>query len=294
MVDFMSDKTNTMGKIKKNGKKVAHNATFNPIVEIMARLGYAARGLIYFVMGLLTFLLAFGKSGKTTDQQGAIATIGTQSQGKILLWLIFIGLICYSLWGLIRAVLNPFHKEHDKKGNVERAGYLFSGIAYALLAIPTYALITGGAKPAHNGAQGVQIQQYVAKVLAMPMGQLMVGIIGTLVIVVGIFQVYQALRPNFDVQLHLVKLTKTQVKFVKDLGRAGTAARGIIIALAGIFIVAASYTANSNNAKGFDSTVKSLLNVPYGLFLMGIIAIGLISLGIYSLCVSLYFRLRKF
>jgi len=81
MVDFMLGKTNKTDKIKKTSKKVAHNATFNPIVEIMARLGYAARGLIYFVMGLLALLLAFQKGGKTTDQQGAIATIGAQLEG---------------------------------------------------------------------------------------------------------------------------------------------------------------------------------------------------------------------
>ncbi|HEY5588806.1 MAG TPA: DUF1206 domain-containing protein, partial [Candidatus Paceibacterota bacterium] len=65
----------------------------------MARLGYGARGLIYFVMGLLAFLLAFVNIGNTADQQGAIVTIGRQPEGKILLWLVFIGLVCYSLWG---------------------------------------------------------------------------------------------------------------------------------------------------------------------------------------------------
>jgi len=294
MVDFMLGKTNKTDKIKKTSKKVAHNATFNPIVEIMARLGYAARGLIYFVMGLLALLLAFQKGGKTTDQQGAIATIGAQLEGRILLWLVLIGLICYSVWGLIRAVLNPLHKDNDTKGRAERAGYLFSGIAYALLALPTYALITGGAKPALNGEQGVQTQEYVAKILAMPIGQLLVGMVGMIVILVGVFQIYQGITPNFQRELHLVNLTPSKAKWIKSLGRAGTIARGIIFALIGIFLIAAAYTANSNQAKGFDSTLMSILHVPYGRFLMGSIALGLIALGIYSLFVGLFFRLRKY
>ena len=294
MIEFMSGKTNKMDKIKKTSKKAAHNATFNPIVEIMARLGYAARGLIYFVMGLLAFLLAFQKVGNTADQQGAIVMIGRQPEGRILLWLVLIGLICYSLWGLIRAALNPLHREHDAKGSAERAGYLFSGIAYALLALPTYALITGGSKPALNGNQGAQTQHYVAKILSMPLGQSIVGIVGVIVILVGFVQVYQAISPDFEGQLHLVKLTPSKEKFVRCLGRTGTIARGLIIALLGIFLIAAAYTANSNKAKGFDSTLMSVLQVPYGRFLMGIIALGLMALGIYSLLVGLFFRLRKY
>ena len=289
----MSGRKNTMGKIKETGKKAAHNATFNPIVEIMARLGYAARGLIYFVMGLLALLLAFGNGGKTTDQQGAIATIGRQPEGRFLLWLVLIGLICYSLWGLIRAVLNPFHKEHDTKGGAERFGYLFSAIAYALLVLPTYALLTGGARPALNGAQGVQTQFYVAKLITMPWGQWLLGIGGMLVIFVGLFQVWQGIMPDFERQLHLVKLTPSQAKWVKRFGRFGIIARGIIFALVGIFLIVAAYTANSNQAKGFDGTLMALMHQPYGRWLMGSIALGLIALGIYSLFVALFFRLRK-
>jgi len=293
MIGFMSGQTNAMGKIKETGKKAAHNANFNSIVEIMAHLGYAARGMIYFVMGLLALLLAFGNGGKTTDQQGAITTIGRQPEGRILLWLVLIGLVCYSLWGLIRVVLNPFHKGHDTKGVAERVGYLFSAIAYALLVLPTYALITGGAQPALNGAQGVQIQHYVAKLLTMPSGKWLVGIGGMLVILVGLFQIYQGIMPDFERQLHLAKLTPIQEKWVKRLGRLGIIARGIIFALIGIFLIVAAYTANSKQAKGFDSTLMSLMHQPYGRWLMGSIALGLIALGIYSLFVALFFRLRK-
>jgi Domain of Unknown Function (DUF1206) len=289
----MSSQTNTIGKIKKNGKKAAHNAAFNPIVEIMARLGYGACGLIYFVMGLLAILFAFGNGGKTADQQGAISTIGRQPEGRLLLWLVLIGLVCYSLWGLIRAVLNPLHNGHDKKGAAERVGYLFSAIAYASLVLPTYALIAGGARPAQNGAQGAQTQHYVAKLLTLPWGQWLVGIAGMLVILVGIYQVYQGIKPDFERQLHLVKLTSSQLKWVKRLGRFGIIARGIIFVLVGIFLIVAAYTANSSQAKGFDGVLMSLMHQPYGRWLMGSIALGLIAMGIYSLFVALFFRLRE-
>src|SRR5665648_717049 len=173
----MTGNTNANGKINGSGSLTSNHAALNRTFETLARIGYAARGMIYFVIGLVAVLMAFGYGGKTTDQQGAISMIGTQPAGRILLWLVLIGLVCYSLWGLIRAIFNPFHQGHDAKGFALRIGYLVSAAAYAMLVMPTYALISGGAKPAQNGAQQWLFQQYIAKILVMSYGQLLVGII---------------------------------------------------------------------------------------------------------------------
>lgn len=289
----MTGKTNAKGKSNGSGPLTSDNTVLNKTFETLARIGYAARGVIYFVIGLLAVLLAFGFGGKTTDQQGAISMIGTQPAGRILLWLVLLGLVSYSLWGLIRAIFNPFHQGHDAKGYALRIGYLASAIAYALLVLPTYALISGGTQPAQNGAQQDQIQQYTAKILAMPFGQWLVGIIGVIVIAVGLIQIFQGFSKGFDRQVYLTKLNPAQLRRVRFLGRFGTIARGIVFALIGLFIVTAAYTANSQQVKGFDSTLTSILQQPYGRWLMGAVALGLISLGLYSLCLAIFFRLKK-
>jgi len=289
----MANKTNTIHKIKKAGKNATQNDTFNSIAETMARIGYAARGLIFFVIGLLALLLAFRNGGKTTDQQGAIAAIGSQPEGRILLCIVLTGVISYSLWGLIQVVINPFNKNNDLKGVSERIGYLFSAIAYAFLAIPTYDLITGGSRPAVNGKQGVQTQNYVAEILTMPFGQWVVALVAIPVILFGIFQISKGIMPHFGRGLHLIKLTSSQLKWVKTLGRFGIISRGIIITLVGIFLINAAYTSNSKNAMGFSSTLMSLISQPYGRWLMGIIALGLMALGVYDFFIVLFFRLRK-
>ncbi|MBU3189588.1 DUF1206 domain-containing protein [Clostridium bowmanii] len=290
----MANKTKAIHKIKKVGKNIAKNDTFNSIAETMARLGYATRGLIFFVIGLLAFLLAFRNGGKTTDQQGAIAAIGSQPGGRILLCIVLIGVICYSLWGLIQVVINPLHKKNDIKGISARIGYLFSSIAYAFLALPTYDLITDGSRAAVNGKQGVQTQNYVAKILTIPFGQWMVVLVAIPVILFGIFQIFKGIMPHFGRQLHLIKLTSPQLKCVKSLGRFGIISRGIIVTLVGVFLIIAAYTSNSENAKGFSSTIMSLISHPYGRWLMGIIALGLMALGVYDFFIVIFFRLRKY
>ena len=93
----MKSKQKVISEIKKEGKALA----FSPISEILVRMGYGALGLIYGITGLLAILVAFGASGRLQDQQGAIASIGQQLHGRILLGIVLMGLVGYTLRGLI-------------------------------------------------------------------------------------------------------------------------------------------------------------------------------------------------
>jgi hypothetical protein len=292
-VDLMSSQKKFTRQANDSVTNTAESFQFSKTVEGLARFGYATRGFIYFVIGFLTILLAFGYGAKTTDQQGAIAMIGKQPFGRQLLWLVLVGLVCYSLWGLIRAFFNPLHKAHDVKGYAVRVGYFISAVAYATLVLPTYGLISGGSQPAQTGVQQDQIQKFVASILALPLGKWLVGFIGIVVILVGIYQIIQGFIRVFEKQILLVNLTPVRLKQVNFLGRFGFVSRGIIFSLIGVFLVYAAYMSDSKLVKGFDSTLTSILQQPFGRWFMGIIALGLISLGLYSMCVAIYFRLRK-
>ena len=130
------------GNLKQEGKQVIRGAATSPLMEKLIRLGYMARGLVWGVIGLLAIQVAVGSGGALTDQQGAIAAMGSTPVGKILLYVMLLGLVGYGLWGVIRAVVDPLHEGNDAKGIVQRVGYLVSGISYGLLAMATYGLIT--------------------------------------------------------------------------------------------------------------------------------------------------------
>jgi hypothetical protein len=289
----MSSHASALNKIKSSGKKAVQKAEFNPIVEVIARLGYGVRGLIYLVMGLLSILFAIGAGGAAADQQGAIAVIGKQPAGLVLLWVVLAGLVCYSLWGLIRAFLDPLHKGKDAKGLMERGGFLVSAIAYIILIIPTYSIISGGSRPAHNGAQTDQTQHSVAKILTMSWGRWAIGILGIIVVAVGLYQIYQGFKLHWERQIQPHVLSHKQAIWVKRTGQFGTMARGVVFALLGLFLVFAAYYANPNQAQGFDGALMSLMRQPYGTWLMGIVALGLAAFGVYSIFVGLWFRLTR-
>lgn len=261
---------------------------FNPISENLARVGYGARGLIYGIIGFFAIKVALGVSGSLEDQQGAIASIGHQLWGQILLWIILIGLVGYTLWSLIRAFFNPLHK-----GALKRIGFFISAIAYGILIIPTYGFIFGTSNAAQSGAQVVQLRNIISTIFLLPFGKWIVGIIGLLVLIVGLYQAYQGLRWNFDQQTKMYSLSNKQIKVIKTVGRFGTLARAVVFALIGIFLLFAAYNSNSAEVKGIDGALLIILQQPYGHWLLGIVALGLIAFGLYSILSAFWFKFRR-
>ena len=65
--------------------RAARNAASSHLMTVLARFGYAAKGIVYLIIGWLAGELAIGAGGKTTDQRGALQTIYEQPYGKFCL-----------------------------------------------------------------------------------------------------------------------------------------------------------------------------------------------------------------
>lgn len=274
-------------------RKVSHGATVTPLVENLLRLGYLVRGLVYGVVGLLALQAVLGGGGAITDLQGAIRAMGKTSLGGLLLYGILAGLASYGLWGLIRAYFDPLHKGTDTEGIAERIGYAVSGISYLFLAYVTYSLITNKASSAQNGSQTAQIQKFTTDLLSKSWGVWVVGLLGMIIIGVGVIQIYRGAQPDFPQQYKPYALSRSQVKWIVRIGRFGAAARGLVFALIGLFLLSAAIYNDPRRAQGFEGVLKSLLNQPYGLWLLGVVALGLIAFGIYSALSGMWLRFRR-
>jgi hypothetical protein len=274
--------------IKQDGKKAAKQAAYSPMMDRLARLGYAVKGFIYIAMGYIAFLGAIGKNRTPADQLGAIAAFAKLPYANIFLWVILIGLISYSIGGVIRAVLDPFHKGTAIKGLLARGGFLISAITYASFAVATYGLISG----TKSGSGSNQTVQLVSRLMEMPLGRFLVVAVGLASVAAGLYQIYMGITLNFDQRFKPYALTREQLQVARQVGRFGTVARGIVFALVGFFLCLAAYYANPNRAQGFAGALRFLAQQPYGSWLLGIIATGLIAFGIYSLMSAAWFRLK--
>lgn len=275
--------------INANVSKAGQKAAFSPLMEALMRLGFGVRGLIYIIIGLLAVQTTLGKGGALSTPQGAIAAIGKQPAGLILLWIVLVGIIAYAVWGVVRAVFDPLHKGQDLKGVLTRIGFLFSALAYTFLAYSTYGYITGNSQ----SADGSQTQKFIALIMGMPWGRWAIGIIGLTVLGVGLYQIYLGFNAGFDKQFQTYALTPKEVKLATNVGRFGTSARGVVFAVVGGLIVLAAYQANPSQPVGMDAALGTLLHQPYGIWMLGVIAVGLVAFGFYSMLSAMWFRLKR-
>ncbi|NJO47237.1 MAG: DUF1206 domain-containing protein [Oscillatoriales cyanobacterium RM2_1_1] len=256
-------------------------------IERLARFGYATKGVVYILIGMLAVLVAFNAGGKTTGSSGALRTIAEQPYGRFLLILIAIGLLGYALWRWVQAVKDPDHKGNDFKGLATRAGYILSGLIYAGLAFEATKLVLnfGG-----NG-DGDSREDWTAQLLSQPFGQWLAGTVGAVIVGVGFYRIYRAWKIKFRKSLNLQELDQNQTNLVVQVCRAGIVARGIVYVLLGFFLIQAAYQFDPEQVKGMDELFQTVARQPLGKVLLLLIALGMIAYGIYMEIQARYRRI---
>lgn len=254
-------------------------------VEKLARAGYAAKGVVYGLIGVLALMAAFGEGGQVGGGQQAIQTIGSQPFGQFLLVITGIGLASYAIWRFVQAALDPENVGTDAKGIAKRLGYTGSGLMYGALAILALQMGIG------SGGGGGSQQTYVAKVLGEPFGQLIVGAIGVFVIAAGLYQFYKAYTAKFVRDLKTNEMSATELTWAERLGRLGYAARGVVLPIIGYFVVKAAVTYEPGQAKGVGGALATIASQPLGTILLIVVAAGLVAYGAFQLVQAKYRRI---
>src|SRR5437868_7759064 len=176
--------------VARRAKSATRRGISNPWLEFLERAGYVVRGVLYATMGTFALGLALGLGGTATDPSGALVILTGGPAGKLLLLAVVIGLGAYAIWGFVRAGFDPLHRGDGPGGIAERLGFVWSGLAYSSIAMFALRLLIGSsASSNHDGTQAT-----IARILAMPAGQLATIGIGVVAIGVGLGQFVDAYR----------------------------------------------------------------------------------------------------
>lgn len=262
----------------------------HPWFERLARLGYASKGLVYFIVGFLAAQAAFSMGGRTTDTSGALSEIVNQPFGKFLLFLVTIGIIGYALWRIVQTILDPEHQgqKMDAKRIAQRIGYALSALAYAGLALTAVKLIMGSGRNNSDTTEDL-----TAQILAQPFGQWLVGLAGAMVIGVGFSYFYEAYKAKFRRHFKLDEMSQTELIWATRLGRFGIAARGIVFVIIGFFLIQAARLSDASQTKGLGDVLAILAQQPFSPVILGIVPLGLIAYGIYSVIEARYRKILR-
>jgi hypothetical protein len=260
----------------------------SPAIVMLGRAGYAAKGIVYVVMGALAAKAALGAGGRTTDTRGAIGVIGDGPMGTTVLVAIGVGLIGYMLWRLIAAVTDAEGEGDEPTKLVVRGTQAARGIAYGVLGVQALRALDGD----DVGSQGAAARHWTARLLEMPFGRALVVGVGIGVLAYAGYQIYRASSDKPRKHLDLAEAGPTQATWIVRLGRFGIAARGVVFAMIGVFLVRAGMQRDSGEAGGMAQSLQALGGASHGRLVLALVAFGLIAYGVYQLATARYRHMR--
>lgn len=277
-------------KVSK-AEHMAHDAASSRWMTLLARLGYAIKGVVYLIIGILALQLVFGSGGSTTDQRGAIERISALPFGKFLLIIVAIGLFGFALWSFIQAIYDTEGQGGDAKGIVARVGYAIVGLSYGSLGYAALQIVMGSGSNVKSSTTSTQ--DWTSTLLRQPFGQALVVILGLIVLGVACYLYYKAYAAKFQRRLYLTDVAAQNRKLVITIGRVGYAALGVVFTIVGLLLIVAAAQNNASKAVGLDGALLQLQQQSFGPILLAIVALGLIAYGVYSFVEARYRRIGR-
>lgn len=255
--------------IKDLGRKADDSETFDWAV----RIGLLSYGAVHLLLAWLIGSLALGESEGKASKNGALAQVKEQPWGATLLWVMAFGFVALTVWQLIDAVAGHRGSEGWKRAFKQATSVVKAGI-YAFFAY-------GALKVGTQGSDKDGTEPFIAKILGLPAGQLLVGLIGLAVAVwAGALirsGVTNKFRDHLSAEANRSDLSDTYIR----IGTVGYIGKGISLAAVAGLIFWAARTSDPDKSGGLDDAMRKILEQPYGSYLLLLIALGLACYGLF-------------
>lgn len=266
---------------RANVSRAANKAGDSKALNILARVGFAASGLVHLLLGYLAIRVAFDKQGES-DQSGALAEVAKLPGGTIVLWVVVIGLFALGLWLVIQAVLGI--GSASKKRWVRSLVAVGKAAAYIALGVTALAFAMG-----QSSSSSDSTQQASATILSLPGGQILLVVVGLVAAGVGGYFIFKGVTRKFEEDLSIP--SGTPGKVARIMGVVGYVAKGIAVVVVGILFIVAAVTVDPEKSTGLDGALKSLAELPFGVVILVAVGLGLIAYGLYTFVRARYARL---
>ena len=249
-------------------------------LELWARLGFAARGFVYLLLGWIA--LSTGRALSTAD---AVAEVEGLPAAPVLLAALAAGLLGYALFKLYSAAIDLDHEGNDARGRVIRLFCALGGLAYIGLGWFALKVLIGddGASMTGRAAGSSGAPQDAATGVAQAPGGDLLLIVGAAVVVgIAVAQFVIAWKASFMDQMPRGPV------LVRPIGRLGYAARAVVIGMVGWFLLRAALA--GEQVRNFGDALALLKAEQASLFVA--VAVGLMAFGITSLMMARYRRIE--
>jgi hypothetical protein len=261
--------TDVGDRAERIGQEVQHSKTLDRGI----RFGMVVYGVVHLVVAWLAIQLALGDHGKKASQKGAMQTLAHQSYGPLLLWLIAIGMFVLVVWRLVEVVVG--HQEYDGgKRWRRRITSAFKAVIYGYIGYLALRYAVGSASSSSSSS-------YTKRLMNEPYGRWLVGLVGAAIIVYGVSYARRGWTEKFMENLDARGTIGDTGKAYRWIGKVGYIAKGVAFCIVGGLFVAAAYTHKAKKSGGLDQALHTVLQQPFGPFLLILIAAGIACYGLF-------------
>jgi hypothetical protein len=257
-------------------------------IEGMARFGYAAKGVVYLIVGGLVIAAARRGRAQGADHYTAFAFILQQPFGRTMLVIVAIGLAGYALYRLIAGISDSEQRGSDVKGLVLRGASIGRGLLYSGLALVVIRLVRHRSSGAGSDEHA---RHWTSWLLDAPLGRFLAVALGLGIVGYGVYQLYAAFAGKLTKQLRLGELQASVRKRVEAISRFGIGARGVVFFVMGGSLALAGYRHSPAEARGTAGALRELATKPFGGTMLLVVGIGLCAYGVYALVNARYRRI---
>lgn len=266
------------------GRAVAEVATWlaqaprAALLELTSRLGFAARGVVYLSVGVLAVLAALGLTPRAQGAVEAMAGWGRWPAGLVFIWLIAAGLMAFTVWRGLQALLDADGHGRSPKGIMVRLGQAVSGVAHGVLAWSLWGVLDG-LEDLNQGDDIDAAQAAARALLATPHGDLLLVAGGAGILAFAAGGIGQGLFQDFAKRLGC---SPRACRWAGALARVGYVGRGLATAPMGGFLIVAGLNARAGEARDFGAALQALAALPLGHAALGLAGLGLMAFGAFA------------
>lgn len=256
-------------------------------VEAAGRTGLVAKAASYGLIGVLALQVALGQRGSTSDRQGVLRQLATESWGPVALVALAVGFAGYALWRLYDGAFDRSGHGSDAKGLALRAKAFGIGALYTASAVAAVSLLVSSSSAAARGNE----KQETARVLEWPAGRWLVLAVAAGFAVAGLYNVYRGATRKFRERLARERMRGSVERWAVASGVLGHLARGVVFGLVGVFLAKAAIEYDPREAVGVDGALAKLLGQSFGPVLLAAVAAGLVAYAVYCIVEARYRRI---
>lgn len=257
-------------------------------LDLLARLGFSSKGVLYGVVGLLAFLAAIGERGRITDADGALRAIVSQPFGRTMLLILAIGLFGYAAWRTTEGIVDNDGRGNDLKDLAVRASYVFRGLLHGYLGWKVLQLYRG------VSVSGSSEEELVAATFTWPLGEWMVILGGLGLMGFAVYQLWRAATTKLGRHFDVEGLRRDIGEWAVAVCRAGIAARGLVFGVVAWYLIQAGITGRASKTADSADAIRIVANwpEPLGSWLLGSVGAGLLAYGVFQALNAKYRAIR--